>query len=264
MLKCVCKDIEATTKTALSALQSQVDSNDSQAEKYSKAKALFSNKNTKAFKDIKKKLGDAAPPGDACVYCERDRYRDIDHIRPKRHYPQEAFIWENYIFACTICNQDAKKDTYAVLDAQDKIIKFDRTLLFTQPVPTGSHLLIDPRTEDPLSFLFLDLETGRFVVNQNGTLLDREKGIFTRDLFNLNETSLSRIRVQAFTAFKDYLTRHKECVAKADLKGAQRILEEINELPHPTVLVEMRRQCPLTPMLNDLFTHVPPEIGRRP
>lgn len=264
MLKCVCKDIESSTKTVLSALQSQVDNIGTHAEKYSKAKALFSNKTTKAFKDIKKKLGDAAPPGDACVYCERDRYRDIDHIRPKRHYPEETFVWNNYVFACTICNQDAKKDTYAVLDAQDQVIKFDRTLSFTQPVPAGTHLLIDPRSEDPLTFLFLDLETGRFVIDPNGTLLEKEKGTFTRDLFDLNETSLSRFRVQAFAAFRDYLTRHKECVANADLIGAQRILEEIKELPHPTVLVEMRRQSPLTPTLNDLFAHVPPEIGRRP
>lgn len=264
MLKCVCDDIEATTKTALSSLQSQVDKADTQAEKYAKAKALFSNKNTKAFKDIKKKLGAAAPPGDACVYCERDRYRDIDHIRPKRHYPQESFVWENYVFACTICNQDAKKDTYAVLDTQDQVVKFDRTLLFSAPVPTGTHLLIDPRTEDPLDFLFLDLETGRFVVDLNGTVANKEKGIFTRDLFDLNETSLSRIRVQAFSAFKDYLTRNKECVTKADAVGAQRILEEIRELPHPTVLVEMRRQAPSAPVLNDLFSHVPVEIGRRP
>ncbi|MBX3729546.1 MAG: hypothetical protein KF858_10215 [Candidatus Sumerlaeia bacterium] len=46
------------------------------------------------------------------MYCEDSRATDIEHIRPKEHYPEVAFVWENYAYACNVCNQQYKSDRY--------------------------------------------------------------------------------------------------------------------------------------------------------
>ncbi|MFP3708148.1 hypothetical protein SB783_29440 [Paraburkholderia sp. SIMBA_009] len=207
-------------------------------------------------------LAAVSPPGKACFYCERDRYRDIDHVRPKRHYPEQCFVWGNYIYACTICNQDYKKDTYAVFDITGAIVKFDRSLPFSSLVPAGDHVLIDPRSEDPLNFLRLDLSTGRFTAIGNARSVLR--GEFTRELFDLNETTLARIRVAAYETFKHYLMKFQVANQANDNAATQRVLNEIRDLPHPTVLVEMRLQSANDVMLAAHFINVPADIGQRP
>jgi uncharacterized protein (TIGR02646 family) len=262
MLRYNCADLTAATQVSLDALQKRVNECDTRFNKYERASALFASKSTKAWDEVRAKLAAAAPPGDACFYCERDRYRDIDHVRPKRHYPEESFVWANYVYSCTICNQDAKRDTYAVFDANGTVVAFDRSLAWTAPVPVGDKVLIDPRTEDPLEFLHLDLSTGRFV--PIGTARSKLRGQYTRELFKLNDSALARIRVHAYDAFRNYLSQHRQAVLKADQAEAARALGEIRLMAHPTVLVEMRRQKDQIAGLDVLFELAPADIGARP
>ena len=261
MLKYIIGDLSETTITHLAKLQAKVNALPSHAEQYALANDLFSSKTNAAFKEIKAKLAEHAPGGDACYYCERDRFRDIEHIKPKRHYPQSCFDWGNYVYACTICNQDRKSDHFAVFDPTGEVIEFNRQWDINIPIPTGPQVLIDLRTEDPLDFLKLDLETGVFIPIGNERA--KKRGKFTKDLFILNDAMLARIRKNAYDSFNNQLNNYQIAYAAGDQTKATIALNEIRQLGNPTVLVEMRRQAPLIPALARLFNNVPAEIGRR-
>ena len=263
MLYYACDELSADASQHLSNLQRQIDELPTHALRYAEATRLFASKTSRAFQEVREKLASASPPGEACFYCERDRYRDIDHIRPKRHYPEECFAWKNYVYACAICNQDAKRDTYAVfLPGDDSITEFDRSLPLDAPIPAGDPVLLDPREEDPLDFLQLDLETGRFV--SIGDARGRIRGEFTVSLLGLNESSLAKIRVHAYRSFKMYLEEHFVAMEEGNREKAALAIEEIKSLHCPTVLVEMRRQADLIPELAALFAVLPLDVGDRP
>src|ERR1700741_3573076 len=123
MLRYRCAALTAPTLATLLALQTRVDGVHDAVAKLQMATLLFRSKRNAAWREIRTKLASVAPGGQACFYCERDRFRDIEHIRPKRHYPSECFNWNNYLYSCTICNQDRKGDKYAVIDAAGRLIE---------------------------------------------------------------------------------------------------------------------------------------------
>lgn len=51
-----------------------------------------------------------------CGYCEFDiagnNYGDVDHYAPKARYPNLAYIWENYVYACDFCNRTHKGEKF--------------------------------------------------------------------------------------------------------------------------------------------------------
>jgi hypothetical protein len=53
-----------------------------------------------------------------CAYCESPTsvvaYGDVEHFRPKSKYWWLAYCYENYLPACTICNQRFKRDEFAL------------------------------------------------------------------------------------------------------------------------------------------------------
>ncbi|MSP01323.1 MAG: HNH endonuclease [Acetobacteraceae bacterium] len=231
------------TERWLSRRQARVNAQPDPATKYLTARDLFSSKAGNSFDEIRSTLSDMSPPGKACFYCERDRYRDIDHIRPIRFFPETCFSWQNFVYACTRCNQDAKRDQVWIINESGELLKYDRSTPLGTALPRGLHALIDIRHEDPLEFLALELETGLFVaIGQDA--VTRLRGCFTRDLFGLNSDDLSKIRRQMRETFILYLTRYSDATRAGDPDAAERALDEIKELPHPTVLDEIRRQAP--------------------
>ena len=254
--------LSAPAAAALTRLQAAVDTQPDHRARVGAARRMFGRAERRTFQEVRERLAAVSPPGRACYYCERDRFRDIDHIRPLRHYPEQAFDWSNYVYACTICNQDRKRDRYAVIDGAGNLKAFDRSWPIDAPVPTGLQALIDVRREDPLDFLILDFETGRFEpVGDDRQRIQR--AAFTCGLFGLNNDDLARARQHARRAFRHYLELHLQALAADRLDKAERIIEEIKELPQPTVLVEMRRQRDHHPWLPELIDPLPPELGLR-
>jgi hypothetical protein len=53
-----------------------------------------------------------------CAYCESPTsvvaYGDVEHFRPKSKYWWLAYCYENYLPACTVCNQRYKRDEFAL------------------------------------------------------------------------------------------------------------------------------------------------------
>lgn len=255
MLKYTIGALSLSTMTKLAQLQARVDALPTHAERYELANQLFGSKSNPHFEEVKAKLAELAPGGDACYYCERDRFRDIEHIRPKRHYPEHCFDWFNYVYACTICNQDRKKDTFAIFDANGDITEFNRSWDIATPLPQGQPVLIDLRNEDPLDFLQLDLTTGLFVPIGDETA--KKRGKWTRDLFVLNDAMLARVRKNAYESLSHYLLKYQQAITANEANRADLVLNEIRSFGQPTVLAEMRRQSANLAHLRNLFHSVP-------
>jgi hypothetical protein len=56
--------------------------------------------------------------GNKCAYCEASTavvaHGDVEHFRPKSVYWWLAFVFDNYLFSCQICNQTYKKDHFPI------------------------------------------------------------------------------------------------------------------------------------------------------
>lgn len=62
-----------------------------------------------------------ADSGKKCAYCEASTsvvaHGDVEHFRPKALYWWLAYDFDNYLFACQICNQIYKSDNFPVTPA---------------------------------------------------------------------------------------------------------------------------------------------------
>lgn len=251
------------TMSALKTLQDLVNAESTRSARASKATQLFKRKTpASAFAEVRARLTRLSPCGTDCFYCERDRHRDIEHIRPKKYYPELCFVWNNYVYACVICNQDEKRDKAAVVTEDETLVVFARQIDDATPLPAGIPALIDIRTEDPLDHIVLDLQTGYFV--PSGVGVSALRADYTVKLFQLNEDNLARGRRRAVAGYVDYIEKLKTASAVGDAAQVATLESEIKLLPNPTVLVEMRRQSPFNAELAALFVDVPAWIGARP
>jgi hypothetical protein len=73
------------------------------------------------------------------MYCSDSLAGDVEHYKPISVDYTVAFSWENLLWVCATCNR--KKSS-----------RF--------PVKDGEPLIINPASEDPWRFLFLDLSSG--------------------------------------------------------------------------------------------------------
>ncbi len=91
-----------------------------------------------------------------CGYCESIEAETIDHFWPQIAYPDQVWKWDNYIWCCDPC-QRRKADF--------------------SPMSAESHLMVNPREDEPLWYLRIELNTGKLVplpvgekIEQRGTL----------------------------------------------------------------------------------------------
>jgi uncharacterized protein (TIGR02646 family) len=104
--------------------------------------------------------------GNQCAYCDSilGTASDscIEHFYPKYKYPEKAFLWENLLLACPICNR-AKRDLFPL--ASD-----------------GMPLLLQPGVDDP---------SGHITEQEDGYLVGlTDKGKETINLLQLNRPGL--------------------------------------------------------------------------
>ena len=188
---------------------------------------------------------------------------EVEHMAPKSLYPERAFLWENYCYACGPCN-GPKNNKYAVFrnsnpDRLYEIPPHPAKATVLSPPPAGVDVLIDPRRENPLEFMLLDLGKGSFgfrfsELPDSGTL-NFSRAEYTIKTLHLNtRTELVKARQLAYSRFQARLTvyiqdrDHNGSKAHlADLR--QHILDEI----HQTVWQEMKRQRHVIPELTTLF-----------
>lgn len=135
------------------------------------AKKRFSQYNTLSnptFQEVKLRLTEMCVGSRRCNYCEDSVADEVEHIAPKDLYPERVFQWENYCYACGPCN-GPKSNRYAVFRVDQNGAFYEIPALTRVqpgqpyqliPPPPGLEALIDPRIENPLDFLLLDIAGG--------------------------------------------------------------------------------------------------------
>src|SRR5262249_15113288 len=127
------------------------------------------------------------------------------------------------------------------------------------PPKAGDPVLIDPRHEDPLEMMGLDLDTFRFLPKGSQRSRNYQRAQYTIDLLCLN--SRPELPMAREEAYKDYSARLEQYItAKQKGKPAsllQRYRDALKRMRHPTVWQEMKRQQSLIPELRALFAEAP-------
>ena len=273
MLRIAAWDLEATALKTLSAIQEIVDKPADYSARVAKAKSewdakMSSNAKKDAFKSVRETLAKMCVGSVRCAYCEDSLADEVEHIRPKNLFPEHAFVWGNYLFACGPCN-GPKSNRYGVLNGTfvDEFIR-TRNGAVVSPA-AGVSGLIDPRTEDPFAFLEMDLGgvtpggnriEGTFDILPLDGLegADFARATFTIDVLGLNREAIRAARKNAFGGFWARIHLYvgsKENGANAD--DLTHLQADILKTPHLSVFEDIRRQRHLWPELLDLFARAP-------
>jgi uncharacterized protein (TIGR02646 family) len=223
MYKLKTQPLGNTEQTKLDALQAQIDSKATFAEKTKRAKSLWNNKNSAVFEPIIQTLITMCLSVKTCNYCEQNEANDIEHIFPKSFFPEKTFRWENYLLACKQCNSGYKLDKCFVIDSNDNILSVERG---TKPSHT-TMAFVDPRTENPNDFFILNTRTWTFEIKDKLTKKNQHKAERTLEILQLNN--------------RDYLIEGRKSTANrlynlldrlARINHAQSV-EEIEEILSP-------------------------------
>ena len=251
---------------ALASYQATVDSAEGYAEQVKVAAAEFRRVNqasNPAFRVVRDRLElMCASPG-RCAWCEDSEAGEIDHIRPKALYPHETFSWPNFLRSCSGCNR-AKGARFALVDNDELVDVTRRRGAPVVPPRKGRHALIDPRAEDPLLLLELDIAGRTFGLQPRFRLAATEKrrADYTISLLKLNRRVLTRARSTVYIDMQarlvQYRTRRDAGATEAELT---RHAKGLAEHPHPTVWREMQCQHTRITELAALFHDVPEALG---
>ena len=196
-----------------------------------------------------------------CAYCEDSAADEVEHIRPKDLYPDAVFLWENYLLACGPCN-GPKNNKFAIITGTPERLE-DVTRARDAPInppAVGRTALIDPRSEDPLNFLFLDLlNTFSFAPRSGISEIDRLRTNYTIDVLRLNARDyLVDARRTAFGNFRarlsEYVHDKQDGMSQSDL---DRRRDELLAVSHQTVWREIQRQQQNYTPLRELFDQAP-------
>lgn len=257
MLQLKNKSLQTATVDLLQKYQDAVNTKTTFEEKVAEGKRLFSKYNKKtnaAFKEVRGNLAIMSGGTIRCNYCEDSNANQVEHIYPKKHYPEKCFIWINYCYACGPCNQP-KSDHFAVFESETGMERDLKDLKKGEQPPLGMALLIDPRIEDPMDFLFLDTKnTFKFVpFSDNGS--EKRRAEYTIKILGLNSRN-NLVRARKI-AFNNYKSRLFEYVIKKEAGSSVAILapliDSLKSEHHQTVWNEMIRQRVSHPEINDLL-----------
>jgi uncharacterized protein (TIGR02646 family) len=190
-----------------------------------------------------------------CAYCEDSLHDEVEHIAPKDVYPDKAFEWENYLYACGPCNGKHKRAQWKIFPTQggasiDVSRPANTKLLSHIPfrAPPGKPVFISPRAEDPMRFIHLDLAGGTALFSPRSGLSaeETERAKYTLKILGLNRRpGLPRGRKNAFNCLRDVFANYD--VAKiagspvSSIEQTQR-MNTIKTFGHRTVWLEMVRQ----------------------
>lgn len=252
-------------QTALHNLQSEIDVLPCYSDRVAKGKQLWAT-TTKKVVDAKVGVRNVLKKMNGnlcrCSYCEDSCADEIEHIQPKDLYPELTFIWDNYLYSCGPCN-GPKNNKFSVYDTVSESIvdvTRKRNAPVTLPHP-GEPLLINPRKEDPLDFMVLDLlETFNFLPKEEDEKsLSYHKAIFTIDVLRLNKREV--LRKARESEYNKYLALLKQYVNEKESGANKDKLSNIKNFTvnnsHPTVWAEMQRQHTLFNELSALFSSAP-------
>ena len=256
--------LSEAAQTLLAELQMSVDAQPTYTQKVETGRQLFEAKRPNAgFRPILSALKQMCSGPQRCCYCEDSQATDVEHIWPKDFYPDLVFIWENYLYACTRCNRPKSNICDIYLPADGTRLKVPQFVKkHKDHPPTGDPVLINPRRENPLDFMMLDMSgTFFFVPHPRQTPRGRERAEHTITLLKLNEEDvLPKSRAEAYAGYRDRFKRYvDQKLLHEPQETLQRTIASLQEMRHPTVWQEIKRQRTLRhhEEINRLFTEAP-------
>ena len=253
--------LDAATAQGLRAYQTKVASAGKYAMQVEAGKCLFSGYNrpgNPVFRVVRKRLADMCAGARRCGYCEDSVGDEVEHIRPKDLYPETVFVWENYLLACGPCN-GGKNNRFSVIRNGQLVDVTRRRGDPVQRPRSGAPAPINPRDEDPLGFLDLEIvDTFMFLPRKCLPEVDELRAEYTIDVLKLNREVLRAARREAYSAYRARLSEYR--VLRDD--GANEtdlglLRDAIRTSAHPTVWREMQRQREFIGELRTLFEEVP-------
>jgi hypothetical protein len=249
----------------LASLQGDVDREATYAIRIEEGKRCWERgRKRRVFDTVRRLLASMCPGNGRCMFCEDTAASDVEHFLPKTLHPELVFVWANFLYACAICNGPAYKGTKLKVRMPNGTI-VDLIQGRNNPVvpPTyGEPLLINPRDEDPLDLLALDLETG-VLAERHKSGFKCERAIYTIKTLGLNDReTLVQARKNTYTAALDLLEKIAQLMSsRAPAEDIRRRKEAILRHTHRTVWEEMRRQRGQYRQLRALFQQVPEALN---
>lgn len=257
-------DLPEPAATKLRAWQAEVDGYPDYETRVSAAARLFHSRNQAhipTFATVRATLAGMCPGAQRCMYCEDSAGNQVEHFHPKSLYPNYVFTWLNFLCACEGCN-GPKNDGFAIMDAGQPICVTRKPRAPMIPPPPGPPALLDPRQDDLMAFLEIDLpET--FLVQPRLSLsaLAKARADYTIRALRLNKREyLVKARRHAYRSLESLLAQY---VRRRDDRSEDlvHIEREIRVAPHPAVWFEMRRQHLRIEALRHLFEQVPQALA---
>lgn len=248
-------------------------------QKFSKAGSHFN-----IVRDI---LWEMGPPCKTCAYCGRSTGTSIDHIFPKRLFPERTFVWENYLMSCTDCNSNYKRSNFAVFvpAGSANLVEIEAKEGDWSVPPSSDAAFINLREEQPEDYLILDIvgRTFAFVEAHPENTREWWIGNYTVKLLKLNaRAELVEEREKAARFFIQMLEKYvsvKNASTVDQLRGLltdwdpgfseatilesakntfqERIKSQVLKHHQPGVWRELKRQRAQLSKTNHLFQQVP-------
>jgi 5-methylcytosine-specific restriction endonuclease McrA len=246
----------------LNTWQKEINALPSYPEKVEQAKAKYKSRTDKVtFTNIRATLETMCSGNRRCCYCEDSCADEVEHILPKSLYPKRVFIWKNYLYSCGPCNSK-KNNHYAVIvgnEIQDITRKKNDPIV---PLPAGKGVFINPRIENPLDFLELDLGDdldGTFFFQPRYHLsedsIDYKRAKYTIDTLALNDRDyLCRGRRHGALNYRARLIEYQQEKSKAK---RQQLINAFKKMSYPTVWQEMKNQYKNIPSIYSLIEEFP-------
>lgn len=268
MIRLPDETLPGTTLKQLKKYQSEIDVLADYAERVTKAKDCFPLRNRAsdpAFRVVRQTLTRMCSGSSRCCYCEDSLADEVEHIKPKDLYPELTFAWRNYLYACGPCNGPKNNQFALFSEATGEFVDVTRRrgAQIEPPLP-GDLVLIDPRTEDPMRYLELDLrDTFWFLPTRGLSARDRKRAEYTIEVLGLNERdALMEARRTAYGSYRarlvEYRTRRSTGAPNSQLRE---LICGLKRMDHPTVWKEMQRQHAKIAELSELFSNVPEALG---
>jgi hypothetical protein len=174
-------------------------------------------------------------------YCEDSLANEVEHIYPKSLFPDKVFDFDNYLYACGRCNAP-KNNQFSIRIAnqtQLNLVEFKKNNPNTPP-PIGTPLLVNPRIENGMDFLRLDLQnTFEFTVIPEQ---DSIRADYTKELLRLNSQPLTEARIEAYHDYSARVNKYFSCKLRGDeVDKLKQIKDNFLKKNHPSVWFEIKR-----------------------
>ena len=122
MLKIRNGRLTPTARDRLADYQRDVDAQQTYSQQVERAKSRFrsyNRRNNPTFATVRWKLVEMCGGIRRCMYCEDSAADEVEHFKPKDLYPEVAFVWRNYLYACGGCN-GGKDNRFSVIAPRDR------------------------------------------------------------------------------------------------------------------------------------------------